>query len=53
MNSKTKLIKGPVTTGSPKRRYPSISKNMNFVKSDKFTKIDQGIIKTLKWIKEN
>lgn len=51
-NSKTKLIKGPVTLGSPKRRFPSISKNLNFIKLNKFTKIDQGIINTLKWIKE-
>ena len=52
MKSKTKLISGPVTKGSPSRRYPSISKNLKFVKLDKFTKIDQGIIKTLKWVQE-
>jgi len=49
LNVKTKIIKGPNTIGSPKRRVPSLSKTFKVTKKIKFTNLEKGIIQTIKW----
>ena len=46
INSKSLLLKGKITLGSPPRRVPSIQK---LVKIANFTNLDFGLRKTIEW----
>ena len=49
IKSKTKLIKGKITEGSPKRRVPDMSKTFRTTKKLKLTKLSEGLDKTVNW----
>ena len=46
---KSKLIRGRITIGSPKRRVPDMSKTIKKTKLKKFTNLDNGLNKTIRW----
>ena len=47
--NKSKLKKGKITEGSPKRRIPDMTKTLRFIKLKKFTSLNDGIDKTTDW----
>jgi UDP-glucose 4-epimerase len=53
IKSKTKLIKGTVTEGSPSRRVPDMSKTFKATKKLRLTKLSEGLDKTIKWYLED
>ncbi len=46
---KSKLIRGPITAGSPFRRVPDMNKTQKAIKKYKYTNLNNGLIKTLDW----
>ena len=46
---KIHLKNGKITKGSPKRRIPNMKKTFKFVKNQKLTNLNLGLLKTFKW----
>ena len=53
LSSRCKLLKGPVTSGSPPRRVPDMRKTLKKLKHHNFVKLSQGLKDTINWYKKN
>jgi UDP-glucose 4-epimerase len=53
VNKKSKIIRGPITKGSPKRRSPDMKKTVKYSKFKNFTSLNTGLIKTINWYLKN
>ena len=51
LKSKKKLIKYIYTSGSPKRRVPSMSKTSSYLKKTKYINLNKGIQNYINWYK--
>ena len=49
LGSKKRLIYGPNTKGSPKRRVPNVNKTFKLIDKKNFTPLKLGIKKTIIW----
>ena len=48
-HSKSLLIKGNITAGSPRRRVPDMSRTLTKIKMKKFINLNNGLYKTIDW----
>ena len=53
LNSRAKLLKGPVTSGSPPRRVPNMRKTLKKSKHRNFVNLNQGLKNTINWYIKN
>ena len=49
LNSDKKIIRGPVTPGSPKRRAPNLKLTKKYFKYSKFINLNEGLKKYISW----
>lgn len=49
LNSDKKIITGPVTPGSPKRRVPNLKLTKKYFKYSKFINLNEGLKKYISW----
>ena len=49
LHSKSLLRKGNITTGSPRRRVPDMSRTISTIKMKKFINLNNGLHKTIDW----
>ncbi len=49
----SRILKGPNTPGSPKKRRPDMRKTLNLFNNFNFTNLDKGLQITLDWYKNN
>jgi nucleoside-diphosphate-sugar epimerase len=48
-----KIVKKNINNYSPSRRLPAMNKIYKFIKKFKYTKLDDGLIKTINWYRLN
>ena len=49
VNKKSRIMRGSVTKGSPKRRSPDMKKTIKYSKFKNFTPLNLGLMKTANW----
>ena len=52
MKSKKNILKQKNSKGSPRRRCPNLNKIKKYIKLNKFSKLEDGLKKTIKWYSE-
>ena len=52
MQSKKNILKQKNSKGSPSRRCPNLNKIKKYIKLNKFSKLEDGLKKTIKWYSE-
>lgn len=52
MKSKKNILKQKNSKGSPSRRCPNLNKIKKYIKINKFSKLEDGLNKTIKWYSE-